>query len=29
MRVRSGLNHGDRVVIEGGLLLMQLFVRQR
>ncbi len=27
MRVRSGLNNGERVVIDGGLLLMQLFGR--
>ena len=29
MRVRSGLKDGDRVVIDGGLLLMQLFGRSR
>jgi len=29
MRVRAGLNSGDRVVIDGGLLLMQLFTRLR
>lgn len=29
MRVRAGLNSGDRVVIDGGLLLMQLFSRLR
>lgn len=29
MRVRDGLKHGDRVVIDGGLLLMQLFGRSR
>lgn len=29
MRVRAGLKSGERVVIEGGLLLMQLLVRQR
>ena len=29
MRVRAGLKDGDRVVTEGGLLLMQLFGRSR
>ncbi len=29
MRVRSGLKSGDRVVVDGGLLLMQLFGRSR
>jgi len=29
MRVRTGLRHGDRVVVDGGLLLMQLFGRSR
>jgi cobalt-zinc-cadmium efflux system membrane fusion protein len=29
MRVRTGLKSGDRVVMDGGLLLMQLFTRLR
>ena len=29
MRVRTGLNSADRIVIDGGLLLMQLFTRLR
>ena len=29
LRVRSGLKSGERVVVDGGLLLMQLFSRQR